>query len=147
VTHGGKNRNAWTQACVLVTLLPPQIPQGPPPLGQNPASNGMSSNLGQDTGYPEVFFFLPPLEKCRPLTIPPTSTGVTVKQSCASHTDVLGGMDVRSHLFLTSALDVVNGQRYVPATLARYPLTRRLGGPNIRSERFGRICISVPDRN
>ena len=107
----------------------------------------MSSNLGQGTGYPEVFFFLPSLEKCRPLTIPSTSAEVKVKLLCARHTDVLGGMEVRFHSFLTSALDVVTGQRHVPATLARYPLTRRLGGPNIRSERFGHICISAPAKN
>jgi hypothetical protein len=32
--------------------------------------------------------------------------------------------------FLTSALDAVSGQRYAPAALyPRYPLDRRLGGP------------------
>ena len=66
---------------------------------------------------------------------------------CTPYRRVGGGMEVRFHLFLTSALDVVTGQRYVPATLGRCPLTRRLGGPNIRSERLGHTCISVPARN
>jgi len=70
-----------------------------------------------------------------------------VKLPCARHTDVLGGMEVCFHSFLTSALDVVTGQRHVPATLARYPLTRRLVKPNIQSERSGHICISAPARN
>lgn len=29
VTTEGKNRNAWTQTCMLGTLLPLLIPQGP----------------------------------------------------------------------------------------------------------------------
>jgi hypothetical protein len=104
-------------------------------------SNGMSSNLGQDTGYPEVYF-PPPLEKCRSLTIPSTSTEVTVKLPCARHTDVLeGGVEVCFHSFLTSALDVVTGQLHVPDNLAQYPLTRRRGGSNIRSERFGHMHL------
>jgi hypothetical protein len=92
-----------------------------------------------------VFFFLPPLEKCRPLTIPSTSTEVTVKLSCARHTDVLGGMEVSFHSFLTSAKDVVAGQRHVPATSARYPWlggwVSPTSGPNILH-----TCISAPAR-
>jgi len=46
-------------------------------------------------------------------------------------------------LSLTSALDAVGGQRHVPAALplgkTRYPLCRRLGGPQGRSGRLQKI--------
>ena len=48
-----------------------------------------------------------------------------------------------STLSLTSALDGVDGQRHGPAVLfpgmTRYPLYRRLGGPQRRSERLRKI--------
>jgi len=48
-----------------------------------------------------------------------------------------------STLSLTSALDAVGGQRYAPAALppgqTRYPLYRRLGGPQGRSGRVRKI--------
>jgi hypothetical protein len=51
-------------------------------------------------------------------------------------------------LSLTSALDGVGGQRYAPATLrpgkTRYPLYRRLGGPQGRSERVWKISLPPP---
>jgi hypothetical protein len=50
-----------------------------------------------------------------------------------------------STLSLTSALDRVGGQRHAPAALTpgktRYPLYRRLGGPQNRS---GQVKISPP---
>jgi hypothetical protein len=50
-----------------------------------------------------------------------------------------------STLFLTSALDGVGGQRHAPAVLppgqTRYPLYRRLGGPQGRSGRVRKIII------
>ena len=59
-----------------------------------------------------------------------------------------------STLPLTSALDGVDGQRHVPAVLppgkTRYPLYRRLGGPQGRSGRVRKISpptgIRSPDR-
>jgi len=59
-----------------------------------------------------------------------------------------------STLSLTSALDVVGGQRRVPAALppekTGYPLYRRLGGPQSRSGRAQKISppngIRSPDR-
>ena len=54
-----------------------------------------------------------------------------------------GSRDISSTLSLTSALDVVGGQRHVPAALrpgkTRYPLYRRLGWPQGRSERVRKI--------
>ena len=51
-----------------------------------------------------------------------------------------------SILPLTLALDGVGGQRYAPAPLppgkSRYPLYRRLGGPQGRSERVRKISPS-----
>ena len=48
-----------------------------------------------------------------------------------------------STLSLTSALERVSGQRHAPAALppgkTRYPLYRRLGGPQGRSGRVGKI--------
>jgi len=54
-----------------------------------------------------------------------------------------GGEEVSSYSFLTSALDGVSGQRHAPAALyprgkdPRYPLDRRLGGPQSRSGHRG----------
>jgi hypothetical protein len=40
------------------------------------------------------------------------------------------GMGCSSYSFMTSALDEVSGQRHVPVALnPRFPLDRRLGGP------------------
>jgi len=61
-------------------------------------------------------------------------------------------------LSLTSALDGVGGQRHAPAVLppekTRYPLYRRLGGPQGRSGRVGKIspptgirCQNRPSRS
>jgi len=51
-----------------------------------------------------------------------------------------------STLSLTSALDGVCGQRHVPAALSpgktRYPVYRRLGGPQRRSGRVQKISPS-----
>ena len=50
-----------------------------------------------------------------------------------------------STLFLTSVLDGVGGQRHAPAALppgkTRYPLYRRLGGPQSRSGRVRKISL------
>jgi len=47
------------------------------------------------------------------------------------------------NLYLTSVLDGVGGQRHVPAVLAsgktRYPLYRRLVGPQVRSGQVRKI--------
>jgi len=59
-----------------------------------------------------------------------------------------------STLSLTSALDMVGGQRHAPAALppekTRYPTYRRLGGPRGRSGRVRKISsptgIRSPDR-
>jgi len=49
-------------------------------------------------------------------------------------------------LYLTSALDVVGGQRHAPAALppgkTRYPMYRRLGGPKGRSGQVRKISPS-----
>jgi hypothetical protein len=54
-------------------------------------------------------------------------------------------VEYNSTLFLTSALDEVGGQSYDPATLppgkTRYPLYRRLGGPQ---GRYGRVRKMSP---
>jgi hypothetical protein len=55
-------------------------------------------------------------------------------------TEALGRGEGRysSYSFLISALDRVSGQRHAPAALyPRYPLDRRLGGPQSRSGRRG----------
>jgi hypothetical protein len=54
-----------------------------------------------------------------------------------------GGGEYSFYSFLTSALDGVSGQRHAPAALyprekdPRYPLDRKLGGPESRSGRRG----------
>ena len=63
-------------------------------------------------------------------------------------------MALGSTLSLTSAIDGVAGQRHFPAALSpgktRYPLYRRLGGPQDRSGRVRKISpptgIRSPDR-
>jgi hypothetical protein len=63
--------------------------------------------------------------------------------STARHGDAWGERRYSSYSFLTSALDGVSGQHHAPAALyprgkdPRYPLYRRLGGPQSRSERKG----------
>jgi hypothetical protein len=61
-----------------------------------------------------------------------------------------------SYSFTTSALDRVSGQRHAPAALyprgkdRRYPLDRRLGGPQSRSGHTGyrkNPLVSTGDRN
>jgi hypothetical protein len=67
-----------------------------------------------------------------------------VKQSSPTtgHADA-SGERYSSYSFLTSALDGVGGQRHAPAALyprrkdSRYPLYRRLGGPQSRSGHRG----------
>jgi hypothetical protein len=55
----------------------------------------------------------------------------------------LGGEEYNSYSFSTSALNGVSGQRHAPAALysqgkdPRYPLYRRLGGPQSRSGHRG----------
>jgi hypothetical protein len=49
-----------------------------------------------------------------------------------------GGEEYSSYSFLTLAVDGVSGQRHAPAALyPRYPLYRRLGGPQSRSGHRG----------
>jgi hypothetical protein len=57
-----------------------------------------------------------------------------------------GGVDVQIHIFLTSAL--VEGEwsasrpgRFTPEKSPRYPLYRRLGGPQSRSGQHGEVKI------
>jgi hypothetical protein len=61
------------------------------------------------------------------------------------HEDPEGEKSYSSTLSLTSALDVVGGQRHNPASLprgkTRYPLYKRLGGPQSRS---GQVRIISP---
>jgi hypothetical protein len=53
------------------------------------------------------------------------------------------GVEVQLYSFLTSALEGVGGQHHAPAALppgkTRYPLYKRLGGPQGRSGRVGKI--------
>jgi hypothetical protein len=62
----------------------------------------------------------------------------------------VGGVEVQLHSFLTSALDggewsASRPYRFTPEKEYRYPLNRRLGGPQSRSGRFGEekktICL------
>jgi hypothetical protein len=61
-------------------------------------------------------------------------------QSCPAtrHGGTWGERRYSSYSYLTSALDGVSGQRHAPAALyprgknPRYPLDRRLGGPQSR---------------
>lgn len=48
-------------------------------------------------------------------------------------------------LFLTLALDVGQLQIQTMAALSQYPLSRRLGGPQYKSERDGKRKIPWPD--
>jgi hypothetical protein len=56
-----------------------------------------------------------------------------------------GELEVYFYPFLTSALDGVGGQRHAPVALppgrTRYPLYRRMGGPQAR---FGRVQKILP---
>jgi hypothetical protein len=61
-----------------------------------------------------------------------------VKQSLYTPWRRLGERRYSSYSFTTSALDGVSGQRHAPAALyPRYPLYRRLGGPQSRSGHRG----------
>ena len=66
------------------------------------------------------------------------------------HEDPKGEKRYGSTLSLASVLDGVGGQRDDPASLHRYPLCRRLGGPQGRSGRVRKISpstgIRFPDR-
>jgi hypothetical protein len=60
-----------------------------------------------------------------------------------------GGVDVQIHIFLTSVLVEVTGQLHAPADFApgkdpRYPLDRRLSGPESPSGRHGEVKILAP---
>jgi hypothetical protein len=61
-----------------------------------------------------------------------------------------GGVEVRSTLSLTLAIDGVGGQLHAPAALppgkTRYPLYRRLGGPQSRSGQVRKILPHRPAR-
>jgi len=54
---------------------------------------------------------------------------------------IVGGMEVKLHLFLTSTLDTFEWQtssppRFIPEKEHRFPLDRRLGWPQRKSGRF-----------
>jgi hypothetical protein len=78
---------------------------------------------------------------------------VTVRRR-TGHEDPEGELRYSCTLSLTSALDVVGGQRHVPAALPPrkipYPFYRRLGGPQGRSGRAQKTMpptgIRFPDR-
>jgi hypothetical protein len=59
------------------------------------------------------------------------------------HQGPRGGVEVQHYLFSTSVLEGVGGQHHAPAALppgkTRYPLYRRLGGPQGRSGRVRKI--------
>jgi hypothetical protein len=58
-----------------------------------------------------------------------------------------GGVEVQLYSFVTSALEGVGGQHHAPAALptgkTRYPLYRRLGGPQGRYGRVRKISSSM----
>jgi hypothetical protein len=68
---------------------------------------------------------------------------IKVKFTLEQSTKPRGGVEYSSTLSLTSALDWVGIQRHAPAALppgkTRYPLYRRLGGPQGRSGRVRKI--------
>jgi len=82
----------------------------------------------------------------RKITLVWISTGKVHPRT--GHEGPIGKYRYSSNLCLTSVLDVVGGQSHVPAALppakTRYPLYRRLDGPQSRSGRVRRI--SLPPR-
>jgi hypothetical protein len=88
-----------------------------------------------------------PLVHCLPLAV----SNQALCYSALNYTDEGKGVKVWLHAFLTSALDgdkrsVSNPGCFTPGKSPRYPLYRRLGGPQSRSGRSGEVWKSLPCR-
>ena len=87
--------------------------------------------------------------KFRPLYLFEMAPGKSVASAHAMRVDMVGGVEVQLHSFLTSALDggeslTSRSSRCALANEPRYPLNRRFGGPRSRCRLFAKEKNILP---